>query len=47
MKITLMGVLGLVALGALLLYVAKRLHEDHKKGISGHPAADPNSPDGP
>jgi len=31
MKITLLGVLGFVALGVLLLYVAKQIHEDHEK----------------
>lgn len=48
MKITLLGFLGLVALGALLLYVAKQIHEDHeKKMFSGNPMPDPNPPDSP
>jgi hypothetical protein len=44
MKITLLGVLGLVALGALLLYVAKQILEDLEKDtLSGCPTPDLNS----
>lgn len=47
MKITLLGVLGLVALGALLLYVAKQILEDlEKETLSGCPTPDLNSFDG-
>jgi len=46
MKITLLGFIGLIALGVLLLYVAKQLHEDHEKGTpSSYPTTDPNPPD--
>ncbi len=48
MKITLLGVLGVVLVGATLLYFAKQIHEDHeKKTRSGYPAPSPNPPDGP
>lgn len=46
MKITLLGLLGLVALGAFLLYVITQIHEDPEKEIpSGYPMRDPNPPD--
>jgi len=46
MKMTLLGFLGLVALGALLLYVAKQIHEDHEKEtLSGYPTSSFKQPD--
>ncbi len=46
MKITLLGVLALVAVGALLLYVVKQMHDDHEKGtISGGPTLGLDPPD--
>lgn len=47
MRMTLLGVLALVALGTLLLYVAKQIHDDHEKEtLSGYPTSDRNRPDG-
>jgi hypothetical protein len=47
MKITLLGVLGIVAVGVLLLYVAQQIHDEHEREtISGCPP-DPNPPGGP
>ena len=47
MKITLLGFFGLVALGVLLLYVAKQIYEEHgKETLSGYPMPDLNPPDG-
>jgi hypothetical protein len=44
MKITLLGVIGFLALGALLLYVAKQIHEDHEKEMmSGYTTPGPET----
>jgi hypothetical protein len=47
MKMTLLGVVGLVALGALLLYLAKHLHEDYEEEETraGYPAPILHPPD--
>jgi len=37
MKITLLGVLGLVVVGAVLLYFAKQIHEAQKETLSLRP----------
>jgi hypothetical protein len=47
MKITLLGVLGLVVVGAVLLYLAKQIIDDQKETLSRNPAPSPNPPDGP
>ncbi len=45
-KITLLGVLSLVAVGVLLLYVAKQMQEDHEKEmLSGYPTSSLKPPD--
>src|SRR5260370_33509261 len=45
-KITLLGVLSLVAVGVLLLYVAKQMQEDQEKEmLSGYPTSSLKTPD--
>jgi hypothetical protein len=38
MKITLLGLLGFVAIGALLIYVATEIHDDKEKGRLSRPS---------
>ena len=46
MKMTLLGVLGLIAIGALLLYIAKQIHEEHEtEKRPGYPAPVLHPPD--
>jgi hypothetical protein len=43
MRITLLGVLGFAVVGAILLYVAKQIHNKHEREtVSGCPTTDPN-----